>query len=74
MKKTKEYKIRSALCYVSAVLYYLAAIINFVGGNNTSMGIVWLCLGSTVLCLGPLYLKKRKQNNVENLVKSMLTQ
>lgn len=62
MKKTKEYKISAALFYVSAVLFYLAAIINIFCGNNTSMGIVWLCLGSTFLCLGPLYLKKSKEN------------
>lgn len=33
------------------------------GRNNTSMGIVWLCLGSTFLCLAPLYLKKNKEND-----------
>ncbi len=55
MKKSKEYKISSTLFYVSAVLFYLAAIINIVGGNNTSIGIVWLCLGST-------FLKKSKED------------
>ena len=33
------------------------------GRNNTSMGIVWLCLGSTFLCPSPLYLKKNKEND-----------
>lgn len=33
------------------------------GRNNTSMGIVWLCLGSTFLCPAPLYLKKNKEND-----------
>ena len=43
--------------------FHLAAILNIFGGNDTSMGIVWLCLGSTFLCLGPLYLKKNKEND-----------
>ena len=63
MKKSKEYKISSTLFYVSAVLFYLAAIINIVGGNNTSMSIVWLCLGSTFLCVGSLHSKKSKESN-----------
>lgn len=63
MKKSKAYKICSTLFYVSAVFFCLAAIINIVGGNNTSIGIVWLCLGSTNLCLGSVFLKKSKENS-----------
>ena len=63
MKKTKEYKISSTLFYVSAVFGFLTAITNIVGGNNTSMGIVWLCLGATFFCLGSLYLIMSKENN-----------
>ena len=55
MKKSKEYKISSTLFYVAAVLFCLAAIINIVGGNNTSIGIVWLCFGS-------LFFNKSKEN------------
>lgn len=43
--------------------FRLAAILNIFGGNNTSMGIVWLCLGSTFLCLAPLYLKNNNEND-----------
>jgi len=43
--------------------FRLAAILNIFGGNDTSMGIVWLCLGSTFLCPAPLYLKKNKEND-----------
>ena len=63
MKKSK--KISSTLFYVAAVLFYLAAILNIFCGNNTSMGIVWLGLGSTFLGLGSLYLKKNKENKEE---------
>lgn len=48
MKKEKTCAI---LYYVSAVLFYAAAAINLLGGNNTSTGVVWLCLGSTMDCL-----------------------
>ena len=62
MKKPKEYKISSTLFYIAAVLLYLAAFINVFGGNNTSMGIIWLCLATTFLCLGSAFLKKSKEN------------
>ena len=44
------------------------------GRNNTSMGIVWLCFGSTFLCPAPLYLKKNKENlssKLQNLLKTI---
>jgi len=63
MKKSKEYKIGSTLFYVSAVLFYLAAFINIFGGNNPSIGIVWLCLGSAFLCVGSVFLNRSKEDN-----------
>lgn len=59
----KKYKISSKLFYASGALFYLAAIINIVGGNDTSVGVVWLALGSTFLCLGYVNLKKSKDIN-----------
>ena len=63
MKKSKEYKISSTLFYISAVLSYIAAIINIWGGSNRPIGVAWLFLGSTFLCLGSMLLKKSKKNN-----------
>ena len=62
MKKPKEYKMSSTLFYVAAALFYLAAIVYMVGGNNTSTGVVWLCCGSTFLCLDSAHSKKSKEN------------
>lgn len=62
MKKEKTCAI---LYYVSAVLFYAAAAINLLGGDNTSTGIVWLCLGSTMLCLGSVWLNKAKKKDDE---------
>lgn len=55
-------KITSTLLYVSASLYYLSAIINFAVGNHNSTAVLWLCLGSTFLCLGSVYSKKSEEN------------
>jgi hypothetical protein len=40
----------------------LASIINFIAGNDNSMGFVWLCLGSTFLCLGSVNSIKSKED------------
>ncbi len=57
----KKNKIFSALYYVTAILFYLSAIINFADGNSNSMAVIWMCLGTTFLCLGLSYSKKRKE-------------
>lgn len=64
MKKKNEQtnKIVSTLNYFTAVCFYICAIINFINKDN-SMGIFYLCLGSTFMCLGSVYLNKDKNNN-----------
>lgn len=57
----ENYKVSSALFYITAVLFYLAAIINFASGNHTSTAIVWLSLGSSFLCLGSMFSNKAKK-------------
>jgi len=34
----------------------------FIDSTDGSMGIFWLCLGSTMLCLGSMFLNKYKKN------------
>lgn len=60
----KKEKIRSICFYIVSVLFYLAAIISFVEGNDNSMGVVWLCLGSSFLCLGSVH--KKQENDKMN--------
>ena len=62
MKKKNEQtnKIVSTLNYLTAVCFYICAIIDFVNKDN-SMGIFYLCLGSTFMCLGSVYLNKDKK-------------
>ena len=56
----------SALFYISAALYNIAALITFISGGNNSMGIIWLCLGSTFLCLGAAKSKKTAASDEES--------
>lgn len=62
MKKKNEQtnKIVSTLNYFTAVCFYICAIIDFVNKDN-SMGIFYLCLGSTFMSLGSVYLNKDKK-------------
>ena len=46
------------LFYLSGLLFYLAAALNFITGEGHSTAVVWLCLGSTFLCLGASQQKK----------------
>ena len=40
------------LFYLSGLLSFLTAMLNFITAKNRSTAVVWLCLGSTFLCLG----------------------
>ena len=64
MKKNdnKTNKTVSILNYFSAVCFYIVSIINFVNKDN-STGVMYLCLGSTFLCLGSVCLNKDKDKN-----------
>lgn len=46
------------LFYLSGLLFFLAAALNFVAGKDRSTAVVWLCLGSAFLCLGYSQQKK----------------
>ena len=55
---------KSILFYIASVLFFIASAIGFTSGNENSMAIVWLCLGSSFLCLGSTH--KKKENNKTN--------
>lgn len=62
MKNSRSYIIVSILHFISSLFCYIAAIINFI--NNGGFGVLYLCLGSTFLCLGAVWLNiyKNKQD------------
>ena len=55
---------KSILFYIASVLFFIASAIGFTSGNESSMAIVWLCLGSSFLCLSSTH--KKKENNKAN--------
>ena len=55
---------KSILFYIASVLFLVASAIGFTSGNENSMAIVWLCLGSSILCLGSNH--KKKENNTDD--------
>ena len=55
---------KSILFYIPSVLFFIASAIGFTSGNESSMAIVWLCLGFSFLCLGSTY--KKKENNTDD--------
>lgn len=61
-KDNKNNKKIHTLYYFSAVCFYIVSIINFINNNN-STAVVFLCLGSTFLCLGSVCLNKDKDKN-----------
>ena len=46
------------LFYLSGLLFFLAAALNLVTGENRSTAVVWLFLGACFLCLGHSQKKK----------------
>ena len=52
------------LFYIASVLFFIVSAIGFTSGNENSMAIVWLCLGSSFLCLGSTH--KKKENNTDD--------
>ena len=54
MDKNKKlaiiYYLAAAVCYICACIWFC--------GKNTSLAVVWLCIGSTNLCLGSVWMKR----------------
>ncbi len=63
MKKKKNNKVVAVVYFVAAVCLYICAILNFI--NDGDSGVVYICLGSVLLCLGVLWLNKGKKENKE---------
>lgn len=61
MKKEKWVSIFN---YITAVCFYIAAIIGY--ANDNSMATVWLCLGSVWLCLGSATFVKSNKDKKED--------
>lgn len=58
-------KILTAIYFITAVVFFVIAVIGLVGYNRV-LGIIWLCLGSVNLCLGSVSLTKLKKENSDS--------
>ena len=56
----------AGIYYFASLCFYIAAIISFINEDNNSMAVVFLCLGSSNLCLGSVYLNKDKDRDNVN--------
>ena len=57
---------KSILFYVVSALFLIASAIGLTTGNENTMAIIWLSLGSAFLFLGSTY--KKKENNKTNKI------
>ena len=75
-RKPETLRKSALLCYIAAVLFYLAAILSFFG-DKTSNGVMWLCFDSMFLCIGSannLNAQKREAAEKESAEKETDTQ
>ena len=56
---------KSILFYIASVLFFIASAIGLTTGNENTMAIIWLSLGSAVLCLGSTYKKKKTIKQIQ---------
>lgn len=57
----KYMKIASISFAIASVAFYIAAIIGFAGEAGNSLATVWLCLGSTCMCLNVVFQRKTRE-------------
>ena len=53
------------LFYLVSAVFNVIGIVSFVSDNESGLGFVWICLGSTFLCLGTAYNSKAKKETEE---------
>lgn len=45
-------KLVSTIIYIASAILNIAGIITFASGNTDGTGFIWICVGSSLLCLG----------------------
>ena len=55
-------KLTIVLCLVASLLFYVAAAVSHFTSSETSMTVIWICLGSAFLCLGAVQKNKQDKN------------
>ena len=56
----ENHKRNGIICYIAAAVFDIAAVVSFFTRDSSSMGIMWLCLGSAFLCFGSSHMAKAR--------------
>lgn len=56
----KEYKTNAILYLLSGIMFLVCSLINFFDGNESTSGVMYVCLSVTFLCLSLTYFSKYK--------------
>lgn len=51
-------KLVSTIIYIASAILNVVGIITFASGNTNNTGFVWICAGSSLLCLGAALSRK----------------
>lgn len=62
MKKEKREKICAIGFLVASICYYIISIVNFID-KDTTTAVIFLCLGSSFLCISTTHFGKKGKNN-----------
>lgn len=62
MNKEKREKICFACFLAASICFYIVSVVNFIDKNNTT-AVIFLCLGSSFLCLSTTHLNKKDDKN-----------
>ena len=62
MKKDKREKICFRCFLAASICYYIISIVNFVD-KNTTAAVIFLCLGSSFLCLSTTHLNNKNNKD-----------
>lgn len=64
MKKKSDF----IMFYILGMVYYVLAIISFTGEQGAGNGAIWMCLGSSMVCIGSsLAAKSAKEKKDEKV-------
>ena len=63
---TKNLKLSSTIFYLAAAAFNIAAVVSFFWLKDRSLAIIWMCLGSTFMCFGSVYLNKSKKDDTKD--------
>ena len=55
-------KLVSTIMYIASAILNVVGIITFVSGNADGTGFIWICVGSSLLCLGSALSKNSEDN------------